>query len=91
VDLFAPAALSPGPLADTPIRSLHADFDNVWARGESSPMKVKRHGLVVILLFISITLVTGCTYLLTMPAANPHSEYDGPRPWATPWKSPTPQ
>jgi hypothetical protein len=59
VDLFAPAALSPGPLADTPIRSLHADFDNVWARGESSPMKVKRHGLVVILLFISITLVTG--------------------------------
>jgi hypothetical protein len=54
-------------------------------------MKVKRHGLAVIFLFVSISLVTGCNYLLTMPAANPHSEFDGPRPWATPWKSPAPQ
>jgi hypothetical protein len=54
-------------------------------------MKVKRHGLVVIFLLVCISLATGCNYLLTMPAANPHSEYDGPRPWATPWKSPTPQ
>jgi hypothetical protein len=53
-------------------------------------MKVKPRRLVVIGLFVSIGLVTGCNYLLTMPASNPHSEYDGPRPWATPWKSPTP-
>jgi hypothetical protein len=71
-------------------RRSHVDFDNSWARGESSRMKVQRHGLVVIFLFVSIGLGTGCSYLLNMPASNPHSEYDGPRPWATPWKSPTP-
>jgi hypothetical protein len=57
-----------------------------------SAVKVKWVGLTAILLFVLTGLVAGCTYLMTMPAANPHSEYDGPRPWSTPWgATPTPK
>jgi hypothetical protein len=72
------------PISDDWLR----DFDKFSARDEFSQMRVKR--LVWVLIFLVISLVAGCTYLMTMPASNPHSQYDGPRPWATPWKSPAP-
>jgi hypothetical protein len=50
-------------------------------------VKVKSAGFALIFFLIAAISLTACTYLMTMKAWNPHSQYDGQRPWATPWKS----
>ena len=51
-------------------------FDYGFPMAKSLQLKVKPLMLVVACFLVAAGLVAGCTYLMTMPAWNPHSQYD---------------